>query len=140
MGTLTLLERIEAAQSASRAGTVRFIAGDEVEAVPWGRILDDAVAAAARMQAAGVGPGAHVALLGTTSRAMVTAIEATWLCGATVVMLPLPLRLASLEAFVAQTRARVAHADAALLLIDPELAGYLEPAPGHPAVHQRVDR
>ena len=132
MGTLTLLERIEAAQSASGAGTVRFIAGDDVEPVPWGRILEDSVAAAARMQAAGVGPGAHVALLGTTSRAMVTAIEATWLCGATVVMLPLPLRLASLEAFVAQTRARVAHADAALLLIDPGLAGYLEPAPGDP--------
>ena len=132
MTALTLLARIEAAQSAAGAGTVRFDAGDRVEAVPWGRVLDDSVAAAARMQAAGIGPGAHVALLGTTSRAMVTAIEATWLCGATVVMLPLPLRLASVEVFVAQTRARLAHADAALLLVDPELAEFVEPVNGDP--------
>ena len=56
----------------------------------------------------GVGPGAHVALLGPTSRPLVTAIQAVWLAGATVVVLPLPMRMSSLDDFVAQTRARVA--------------------------------
>ena len=43
---------------------------------------------AAALQARGVGPGSHVALLGPTSRRLVTAIEATWLAGATLVVPP----------------------------------------------------
>jgi fatty-acyl-CoA synthase len=132
MTVLTLVERIESAQSAVGAGTIRFITGDRVEQVPWPRILEDAIAAAARLQALGVGPGGKVALLGTTSRRMVTAIEATWLAGAAVVALPLPMRLASLDAFVAQTRTRLAEADASQLVVDAELAALVEPAPGDP--------
>ena len=60
----------------------------------------------------GVGPGSHVALLGATTRPFVTAIQATWLAGATVVVLPLPMRLASIEDFVAQTRRLIVHAGA----------------------------
>ncbi len=67
---------------------------------------------AAALQARGVGPGSHVALLGPTTRPFVTAIQATWLAGATVVVLPLPMRLASIEDFVAQTRRLIVHADA----------------------------
>ena len=36
---------------------------------------------AAGLQALGVGPGDHVALLGPTTRALVTAIQAIWLAG-----------------------------------------------------------
>ena len=168
MTALTLVERIETSQSAPGAGTVRFISGDAVEAVRWGRILDDATVAAARLQDLGAGPGAKVALLGTTSRAMVTAIEAVWLAGATVVVLPLPMRLASIEAFVHQTRMRLAGADAMLLVVEGAIADIVDPAPTdpprvrargphrarprplagrdgrsrrprHPAVHERVD-
>jgi fatty-acyl-CoA synthase len=64
----------------------------------------------------------------------VTAIQATWLAGATVVVLPLPMRLGSVEEFVAQTRARVQAADIDLLVADPALAGFLEPAPGDPPI------
>ena len=56
---------------------------------------------AAALQARGVAPGDHVALLGPTSRPFVTAIQAIWLTGATLVVLPLPMRLGSLEEFVA---------------------------------------
>jgi fatty-acyl-CoA synthase len=132
MTVLTLVERIESGQSAVGAGSARFVTGDQVDQVAWGQIFEDAAAAAARLQARGIGPGAKVALLGTTSRAMVTAIEATWLAGATVVALPLPMRLASLEAFVAQTRARLVGADAALLVIAADLAELVEPAAGDP--------
>src|SRR5580700_1546385 len=132
MVPLTLVDRIEAAQSARNAGSIRFVTGDESDLVPWGRMLDDSVAMAARLQARGVGPGSHVALLGPTSRALVTAIEATWLCGATLIVLPLPMRLASIEAFVDQTRARVVSADVDLLVVDPDLAPLLAPAPGDP--------
>ena len=56
----------------------------------------DARRYAAVLQSRGVGPGAHVAILGPTTRSLVTAIEAVWLAGATTVVLPLPMRLASL--------------------------------------------
>ena len=62
-------------------------AGDVAE------LHDDARAMAAALQARGVEPGAHVAILGPTTRPLVTAIQATWLCGAATVMLPLPMRL-----------------------------------------------
>ena len=87
---------------------------------------------AAVLQARGVAPGDRVALLGMTSRALVTAVQASWLCGAAVVVLPLPMRLGSLEEFVAQTRARVRSADVAVLLVDADLAAFIEPADGDP--------
>ena len=93
---------------------------------------DEARGYAANLQALGVGPGDHVALLGPTSRPLVTAIQAIWLTGATVVVLPLPMRLSSIEEFVAQTRARIINADVSLVLVDPELAPFIEPVPGDP--------
>ena len=87
---------------------------------------------AGALQARGVAPGDHVALLGPTTRAFVTAIQATWLTGAAAVVMPLPMRLASIDEFVAQTRTRIRSADARLLIIDPELAGFLEHQPGDP--------
>ncbi len=44
--------------------------------VPWAELHDEATASAATLQAQGVGPGDHVAILGPTSRALVTAIQA----------------------------------------------------------------
>src|SRR3546814_5335709 len=85
-------------------------------------------------------PGDHVAILGPTSRQLVTAIEAVWLAGATIVVLPLPMRLSSIEEFVAQTRARILHADARLVLIDPDLAPFVVPEPGDPPMHGYIGR
>jgi fatty-acyl-CoA synthase len=128
----TLVGRIE--RATSRGGAVTFVTGDRAERVGWDRLYDAAVDVAAALQARGVGPGSHVALLGPTSRELVTAIEAVWLAGATLVVLPLPMRLGSVEEFVAQTRARVAAADVSLVVVDPDLASFLEPAPGDPPV------
>src|SRR4051794_41749122 len=87
---------------------------------------------AAALQARGIVPGDHVPLLAMTSRPLVTAIQATWLAGAAVVVLPLPMRLGSVDEFVAQTRARVRGADTALLVVDADLAAFVEPAAGDP--------
>jgi fatty-acyl-CoA synthase len=89
---------------------------------------------AGALQARGVATGDHVALLGPTTRALVTAIQATWLAGAATVVLPLPMRLSSIEEFVTQTRARIRGADAVLLLVDGELAGFIEPQESDPPV------
>jgi fatty-acyl-CoA synthase len=131
----SLLPRIEAA--ADSQGTITFLAsagsgGPEGEQVSWGRLHADACAMAAILQSHGVAPGTHVAILGPTTRPLVTAIEATWLSGAAAVMLPLPMRLGSIDDFVRQTRARIRASDSVVLVIDPQLAPFIAPEPGDP--------
>lgn len=125
----TLLRRLEAA--AERGGTATFITGAtdgpgySAEPVEWARLHDEARTLAAALHARGIGPGSTVAILGPTSRALVTAIQAAWLAGATLAMLPLPMRLGSIDEFVESTRRRITSADASIVLVDPQLAGFV---------------
>jgi fatty-acyl-CoA synthase len=128
----TLASRIEAAAGA--AASVTFVTATGADEVPFGRLHDEARAIGAVLQRRGVWSGSHVALLGPTTRQLYTAIEAIWLTGATLVVLPLPMRLGSIEEFAAQTRVRMASADVDLLVIDPDLAPFIEPRPGDPPV------
>lgn len=140
--SFTLPARIAA--GAERGGTVTFVTNNITDPVPWSQLHEEARSAAAVLQARGIGPGCHVSLLAPTSRALVTAIQAVWLAGATVVVLPLPMRLGSLEEFVAQTRVRIRGADTVLVIADDDLAAFLEPAAGDPPMlllsHLRSDR
>jgi fatty-acyl-CoA synthase len=120
------------ARAVERGGSITFISSGE--RVEWAHLHDEARAMAAVLQARGVAPGDHVALLGPTSRHLVTAIQATWLAGATTVVLPLPMRLASLDDFVAGTRNRIRAADITLVAADPALSGFIVPEPGDPPV------
>ena len=128
----TLQERIAA--GAARGNEVTFISGEVHATVTWEEVHEDAVAMAGDLQGRGIVPGDHVALLGPTTRALVTGIQAIWLSGATVVVLPLPMRMGSLDEFVDQTRARIRRADVALVLADAELAPFIVPEPGDPAM------
>jgi len=125
----TLPARLEAA--ADRSGTVTFVTGApdgpaySSETIEWAQLHDESRAMAAALQSLGAGPGVTVGLLGPTSRALVTAIQATWLTGATVAMLPLPMRLGSIDEFVDATRRRVQNADAAIVLVDRQLADFV---------------
>ena len=124
-------------QAAERGGTITFLSAEGPSAgerVEWAVLHEEAKAMAVALARRGVGPGAHVALLGPTSRPFVTAIQAVWLAGATVVVLPLPMRMNSLDDFVASTRTRVLAADTTLLVADPMLSGFLQPEPGDPPV------
>lgn len=129
---LSLVARIEAA--ADSPGVLHLASADTVVDVSWRQLHDEAVAMATALQARGIGAGSHVAILGPTTRPLVTAIQATWLSGATLVLLPLPMRLSSIEEFVRHTRARMRRADTDLLLIDPELAAFVEPQPSDPPI------
>jgi fatty-acyl-CoA synthase len=126
----SLVTRIEAATDFG--GSVTFMSGDTGVTVPWAQLHEEAKALATALQVRGIGPGDHVALLGPTSRPLVTMIQATWLAGATVMVLPLPMRLGSIDEFVSQTRVRVLKGDTALLVIDDQLAEFLQPEPGDP--------
>ena len=56
------------------------------------------------------------------------------MAGIASMVLPLPMRMGSLEAFVESTRARIRHGDAKLVLIDDLLAAFYEAAPGDPPI------
>ena len=126
----SLVGRIE--RAAQRDHAVTFVLGGEEEVTSWGDLHVAAKGYAAALQAWGVQPGDHVALLSPTTHQLVVAIQATWLAGATLVVLPLPMRLSSIEEFVAQTRRRIQHADAKVVLVDAELAPFVTPQPTDP--------
>lgn len=126
----SLASRIDLA--GQRGGYVTFMGPEGADRLEWERLFEEARGMAATLQARGVEPGDHVALLGPTSRDLVTAIAAVWLAGATIVVLPIPMRMASIEEFVAATRRRIQRADVALFAIDPDLAPFVEPQPGDP--------
>jgi fatty-acyl-CoA synthase len=123
------------ARATERGGTITFLSGDGPgDRVTWAVLHEEAKAMAVALARRGVGPGDHVAVLGPTTRPLVTAIQATWLAGATVVVLPLPMRMNSLDDFVVQTRSRVRAADTTLVVADAMLAGFIQPEPGDPPV------
>ena len=126
----SLPERLAASAVADKG--ITFIAGDDATHVPYDQLHAEALSMAAALQARGVTVGSHVALLGPTTRELVTAIRAIWMAGATLVVLPLPMRLASIEAFVEQTRRRIQHADVSLVLVDADLAPFIEATPEDP--------
>jgi fatty-acyl-CoA synthase len=123
----TRLER-----AADSGGTITFASGDATLRISWAQLHDEARTVGARLQSRDVGPGSHVAILAPTSRSLATTIQAVWLTGATLVVLPLPMRLSSIEEFVDQTRSRIEKADVSLLVIDAQLAEFVEPRAGDP--------
>ena len=132
--TIARLER------AADSGTgVRFVghsvAGpDGPTFVSWRQLHDEARSVGAALQAMGLLPGDHVAVLGPTSRELMTIVRGCWMAGIASMVLPLPMRMGSLETFVESTRARIRHGDAKLVLIDDLLADFYEAVEGDPPI------
>ena len=130
MGMDVIVERIE--HGAKGPGSLTFVGGDEPLTKSWAQVHAEAKAMAARLQQENIGRGDHVAVLGPTTPDLVTAFQAIWLCGATLVVLPLPMRLASLEEFTSATKARIRAADCVAVLVDPDFAPFIEIEPDDP--------
>ena len=131
------IARLEAATD--RATGVRFVGSsvmgpDGPVHIPWKQIHDEARVVGAALQARGLVPGDHVAILGPTSRQLMTIVRGCWLAGIASMVLPLPMRMGSLEAFIEGTRARIRHGDAKLVLIDDQLAAFYEAVRGDPPI------
>jgi fatty-acyl-CoA synthase len=134
---VSTIERLEAAADSGTG--VRFVGASVAGAggptyVSWRQVHDEARAVGAALQARGLVPGDHVAVLGPTSRELMTIVRGCWLAGVASMVLPLPMRMASLEVFVESTRARIRHGDAKLVLIDDQLAPFYAAAAGDPPV------
>ncbi len=126
----TIVTRIE--HAAKGDGTVTFVTGEQPVTKSWADLHQEAKVMAARLQGLDVRRGDHVAVLGPTTADLVTAFQAIWLCGATLVVLPLPMRLASIEEFTAATKSRIHNADCSMVLLDPDLAPFVEAGPEDP--------
>ncbi|MEW5785056.1 MAG: AMP-binding protein [Bacillota bacterium] len=129
---------------AKGTNTITFVGsaagpGAAPDKITWAQLHRDALAVAAALQSRGVVPGDRIAILGPTTRPLVTAVQGIWLAGACVIMLPLPMRLNSLEEFMLQTRAHMRHGEVNLLLLDPDLAAYYESAEGDPPIELLTD-
>ncbi|MEQ1872466.1 MAG: AMP-binding protein [Ilumatobacteraceae bacterium] len=136
LATDSIIERLIVA--ADRPTGVRFVghsvAPDGPSFVSWAQIHEEARGVAAALQARGLVPGDHVAIMGPTSRSLMTIVQGCWLAGMASMVLPLPMRMGSLEAFVESTRARIVHGDAKLILIDEMLAALYEAGPNDPPI------
>ena len=135
--SMSTIERLELA--ADSATGVRFVGASVTGAagpvlIPWRTIHDDARAVGAALQAKGLVPGDHVAILGPTSRELMTIIRGCWMAGIASMVLPLPMRMGSLDAFIEGTRGRIRHGDAKLVLIDDLLADFYVAAAGDPPI------
>lgn len=131
------ISRLEAA--ADNGTGVRFVGksvmGDDGPVyVGWDQIHDEARAVGAALQAQGLLPGDHVAVLGPTSRELITIVRGCWMAGIASMVLPLPMRMGSLDVFVESTRARIRHGDAKLVLIDDMLADFYQAVDGDPPI------
>ncbi|MEP7201155.1 MAG: AMP-binding protein [Ilumatobacteraceae bacterium] len=125
--------------AADRPTGVRFVGPSVAPAsgesfVPWREIHDEARVVGAALQARGLVPGDHVAILGPTSRELITIVQGCWLAGLASMVLPLPMRMGSLDAFIESTRARIRHGDAKIVVIDELLAAFYERTIGDPPI------
>ena len=129
----TVVSRIEEAAKGSKS--ITFVTGEEPVTKTWAQLHEESKAIAATLQSKGLGHGDHIALLGPTTVDFVTMVQAVWLIGATLVIMPLPMRLGSIEEFAAATRARIKMSEAAAVLVDPDLAPFVEVGPNDPPLY-----
>ena len=127
---IPLIARLERAADQDHGAT--FISKDARVHVPWSQLHDDARVVAAGLQAREINPGDHVAILGPTSRPLVT-VDPSVLVGRCVRRRASPADADGLHRGVRRADPRgIRNADAALLLIDPDLAPFYEPVEGDP--------
>ncbi|MBV9412900.1 MAG: fatty acyl-AMP ligase [Acidimicrobiia bacterium] len=118
-------------EAATEHGTdIVLLDGAEPEQLSWGALHDEARRMAACLQQQGVAPGDRVALLGATSRPFVAALQACWLAGAAVIVLPLRTRLEPEAEFRDRSLERIRNGEASIAICDPDQAETVAGAPG----------
>lgn len=105
-------------------GQVVFLDPGGEDAVAWPVLFTEAERVAVWLRdVRGVEPGGRVVVLGLPSRAVVTGLVGVWMAGASVTCAPTPARTVSLDAYVEQTRARLAALGDPVVLVGAPYEG-----------------
>lgn len=118
------MEALEAA-AARNAGSFTFYMDDGPVSFGAAELYERAHLGARRLAARGVEPGDPVGILGPNHPEWVVWAFATWLAGATVVPIQIPLRVRDPAAFAEQLQILVETARCRLVISDPRLVGSL---------------
>jgi fatty-acyl-CoA synthase len=89
---------------------------------PYAELREDAIRAAHRLKARGIGLGDRVALIAETAAEFVALFYGSMYAGAWPVPLPLPTSFGGKEAYIDQLAVQLNSSDPVLLLYPPELA------------------
>ena len=92
-----------------------------VRVYPYSELREDAIAAAHRFAARGIGPGTRIALIAETAAEFIALFFGALYAGAWPVPLPLPTSFGGKEAYIDQLAVQLKSADPALLLYPPDL-------------------
>lgn len=107
-------------------GEYVFHLEDGVARLSCAELAERATAGARRLVALGVEPGDAVGVLGPNRPEWVVWAFATWIAGATLVPVQIPLRVRDPDAFREQLRALVEAGGCRRVLVEPRLAGLLD--------------
>jgi fatty-acyl-CoA synthase len=123
----SVIDAIAAERGGPEAVTVIGAQGSEIT-VSWTEVHHRARRMASALAAVGVRRGSRVGLLGDTSLGLVTAVQATWLAGAAVTILPRPTdignhrQLTGLPAIVEDADLNLVIVDRGIAINDAELS------------------
>lgn len=126
----TIPEALFATAGRDEGGYVFHLERSEV-GLSYPELAERALSGARRLLARGVEPGDTVGVLGPNRPEWVVAAFATWIAGAVLVPIQIPLRVRDPAAFREQLRSLVAAGGCRLVLAEPRLAALL---PGGVAV------
>jgi fatty-acyl-CoA synthase len=123
--TTDLIDLVERGASSGR-GVTFLQAGKDPQFWPWEKLYERAHRWARVLVSWGAGPGTRVAALSSTSPDLVTLIIASWLARTTIIVLPLPLRLGSLERFREATASRVRGGRVHMVFVSEEFSPFIQ--------------
>ncbi len=118
----TMPEALDYAARGRRGLNFHDARGKLVRVYPFSELRADAVKAAARLRARGVGPEGRVAILAETAPEFVALFFGALYAGAWPVPLPLPTSFGGRDAYIDQVATQLRSADPKLLLYPTELA------------------
>ena len=96
--------------------------GNPVHVYPYARLLEDGIANACRLTAAGIGKGDRVALIADTGPDFAALFCGAVLAGAWPVPLPLPTTFGGKDSYIEQLGVQLASCDPKILLYPAEIA------------------
>lgn len=135
-GSSALLSLLERAAD-SKSG-VTFVDDVDAERVTWRQLHEDARRCSYALREAGIGLGSRVAIVGPSTREIITAIQATWLSGASLTVIAAPARSRTWQQFSVELGARVQAAAPDLVVVDESMAEALTGTSGPPLERVRA--